>query len=72
MGDTEATAAEAPERIPFTEESVKSFLDDGIRHWQSYGKQALQLGFQANAARASHYVDVLQVVRKALFGGVLS
>lgn len=49
------------ERVEFTEEAVKSYLDVAIRLWRKNKSPVLR----------AHYVDAFQSVRSSLFGGIL-
>lgn len=64
-GDDEGGAAENDVVVPFDRESVRRYLDDGIRHWR--GIRALPAS-DPLVDMAPYYVDAFQSVRISLFG----
>lgn len=58
--------AEPVERIPFTPDDVKSYLDGAIRYWRSQ-----RGGEGENKSIAPYYVDAFQSVRTSIFGEML-
>ena len=50
------------DKIPFTENSVKNYLDECIDFWRKNRNDGLQ------TEKAKYYIDCFQSVRSSLFG----
>ena len=64
-----AEAGSGEERVEFTEEAVKAYLDSAIRHWRKRRDEWAERG-QADYT-ACFYIDAVQSVRTSLFGETL-
>lgn len=59
------------ETVEFTEEKVREYLDDCIRHWRKIGDNGVPGMPKFNKNIAVYYVDAFQSVRISLFGELL-
>ena len=56
------------EKLPFTENAVKKYLDECIGLWRNKKIAALTLHNEFNIVQAQSYVDAFQSVRTSIFG----
>jgi len=57
--------------VPFTEKSVKGYLDECIIFWRKE-RDTLPIENEPGIRMAEHYVDAFQSMRMSLFGELLS